>query len=148
MIPDNLTPQPLEYDNPFAAERRQVFSVTAFLGGCIFAIAWSIAFGAAVPRFDLIFRDFGTKLPAVTQIVLDIARWRGGWGWIAVWVVPIVLGFLAPFVAPARAGRRNQNQRWITALMLLLTGILVGLVVIALFLPMMALIQNVSPGKK
>src|SRR6185503_4377908 len=34
-----------------------------------------------IPKFETIFNDFGTKLPSITQILLDVSRWFANWGW-------------------------------------------------------------------
>lgn len=43
-----------------------------------------------IPKFEQIFKDFGTKLPKITQILLDVSRWFANWGWAYVLAAPIV----------------------------------------------------------
>src|SRR5687767_15878594 len=47
-----------------------------------------------IPKFETIFNDFGTKLPAITQILLDISRWFANWGWAYVLASPIVFSMI------------------------------------------------------
>src|SRR5436305_1245409 len=59
------------------------------IGAMIYpAVVISIAVGIVtmimifvIPKFEDIFKDFGTKLPGVTQLLLDISRWFANWGW-------------------------------------------------------------------
>jgi type II secretory pathway component PulF len=42
-----------------------------------------------LPKFDLIFRDFHTDLPVITEIVLAASRYcRNDFGWIALLLLP------------------------------------------------------------
>src|SRR6188474_932232 len=47
-----------------------------------------------IPKFETIFNDFGTKLPAITQILLDVSRWFANWGWAYVLASPIVIALV------------------------------------------------------
>src|SRR6184192_2277860 len=47
-----------------------------------------------IPKFETIFKDFGTKLPGVTQLLLDISRWFANWGWAYVLASPIVISLV------------------------------------------------------
>src|SRR5436190_1284820 len=68
------------------------------IGAMIYpAVVISIAVGIVsmimvfvIPKFETIFRDFGTKLPPITQILLDVSRWFANWGWAYVLASPIV----------------------------------------------------------
>ena len=41
-----------------------------------------------VPQFQKIFKDFNTKLPPITDLLIDIASWVGNW-WFLIPVIPI-----------------------------------------------------------
>src|SRR4029078_7233269 len=43
-----------------------------------------------IPKFEQIFKDFGTKLPSITQLLLDISNWFANWGWLYVLASPFV----------------------------------------------------------
>src|SRR5687767_8326864 len=72
------------------------------IGAMIYpAVVISIAVGIVsmimifvIPKFETIFNDFGTKLPAITQILLDISRWFANWGWAYVLASPIVFSMI------------------------------------------------------
>src|SRR5438552_1957183 len=69
------------------------------IGAMIYpAVVISIAVGIVsmimifvIPKFEEIFRDFGTTLPAITQLLLDVSRWFANWGWAYVLASPIVI---------------------------------------------------------
>jgi type II secretory pathway component PulF len=84
-------PTPLEYRTPTSVPRRQVFSVTAFLivGLPILTIYAVMAF--VVPKFGIIFRDFGTTLPTPTYALLGLSRAVMRFGWIPLMTLPPIL---------------------------------------------------------
>src|SRR3954451_19272569 len=44
-----------------------------------------------IPKFEQIFKDFGTKLPAITQVLLNVSRWfANDYGWAYLICFPIV----------------------------------------------------------
>jgi hypothetical protein len=107
-----------------------------------------------VPRFDQIFRDFKTDMPAVTKLLLVIAR---GCAQSYIWIPALAVIVLLPFgltrlcwfdrPEPAIARRR---QRRICAAMLFIGLMGAMLFVAGLLAPMVSLIQTVSgpSGKK
>jgi len=138
--------QIVDYDMT-APPARQVFSVLAFAVVGIPIVCVYLVMILIVPRFETIFVDFGTKLPAITQLLLDVARWTGRLGWIGVSLLPIAAGFLFPlFVQPDRA---RERSRVIIMLLLVIATLLFLLILllIALVAPMISLMQNVSTGK-
>src|SRR5438034_3847743 len=79
------------------------------IGAMIYpAVVISIAVGIVsmimifvIPKFEQIFKDFGTKLPGVTQLLLDISRWFANWGWCYVLVSPIVVVLVWKLLRPS-----------------------------------------------
>jgi type IV pilus assembly protein PilC len=71
-----------------------------------------------IPKFEQIFKDFGTKLPAITQILLDVSRWFANWGWAYVIASPIV------FMLVWRLSRMSEGGKYATDLILLKVPIL------------------------
>jgi len=63
-----------------------------------------------IPKFETIFADFGTKLPPITQILLDVSRWFANWGWAYVVASPIV------FMLTWRLIRTSEGGKYATDL--------------------------------
>jgi type IV pilus assembly protein PilC len=57
-----------------------------------------------IPKFEAIFLDFGTKLPAITQVLLDVSRWFADWGWAYVLASPIVFVLLWRLIRISEGG--------------------------------------------
>src|SRR6187402_3301540 len=47
-----------------------------------------------IPKFETIFKDFGAKLPGITQLLLDISNWFANWGWLYVLASPFVFAIV------------------------------------------------------
>ncbi len=58
-----------------------------------------------IPKFEQIFRDFGTKLPPVTEALLFVSRWFANWGWLYVILTPIVVMLLIKLIRMSDGGR-------------------------------------------
>ena len=146
-------PPPIDYITPGVPPRRQIFSFTVFLFSAFFLLFFYGMIYWIIPKFETIFRDFGTKLPGMTQLVLDLARWGVNAPFIMMpaVAVPFVLGFLAPLVAPRQTGpaAAGSDRRLIVALLVLIALLILMLIVVLtiLVLPMISLLQNIS-GKQ
>src|SRR5688500_20280086 len=57
-----------------------------------------------IPKFETIFADFGTKLPPITQILLDVSRWFANWGWAYVAASPIVFALTWRLIRTSAGG--------------------------------------------
>src|SRR5688500_18449183 len=57
-----------------------------------------------IPKFETIFADFGTKLPPITQILLDVSRWFANWGWAYVVASPIVFSLIWKLIRTSAGG--------------------------------------------
>src|SRR3989440_6191283 len=83
------------------------------IGAMIYpAVVISIAVGIVsmimvfvIPKFETIFRDFGTKLPPITQILLDVSRWFANWGWAYVLASPIVISLIWKLIRTSEGGK-------------------------------------------
>jgi type IV pilus assembly protein PilC len=83
------------------------------IGAMIYpAVVISIAVGIVsmimifvIPKFEQIFKDFGVKLPPVTQLLLDISRWFANWGWAYVLATPIVLSLVWKLIRTSDGGK-------------------------------------------
>ncbi|HEV2294390.1 MAG TPA: type II secretion system F family protein [Tepidisphaeraceae bacterium] len=82
------------------------------IGAMIYpAVVISIAVGIVsmimvfvIPKFEQIFKDFGTKLPAITQVLLDVSRWFANWGWAYVLASPIVFVLIWRLIRMSEGG--------------------------------------------
>lgn len=66
-----------------------------------------------IPKFEQIFKDFGTELPGVTKVLLAVSRWFANWGWLYVLCSPIV------FVLLWRLIRISEGGKYVTDAILL-----------------------------
>jgi len=136
------------------AYRRWGFSISIFIAtSIIVAYAWYLL-TATVSQYEVIFKDFGTKLPASTMMLLDVSRWMRTPAGYLIFLIPLLPAVLIP-----RMGRRGveandlaavmRQLRWVTLLLFVLV-MLLGLQILAgaaLMQPMNSLIQNISsPG--
>ncbi|MEO6435339.1 MAG: type II secretion system F family protein [Tepidisphaeraceae bacterium] len=58
-----------------------------------------------IPKFEQIFLDFGVKLPAITQYLLDVSRWFANWGWAYVLASPIVISTVWKLIRTSEGGK-------------------------------------------
>ena len=140
-----MTQTPLDYRTPTPSERagsRIGFSLGMALPVALFVGVLSIILIFVIPRFETIFKDFGTRLPLVTTVVLNFALWfrSAYYAWPIVICLPLLAGLFAP--------KSSGAQRWLRLLLVLVFGGIVLLVAAALFLPLLSLIDNMSGGKR
>jgi type IV pilus assembly protein PilC len=59
-----------------------------------------------IPKFEQIFKDFGMKLPGVTQLLLDISHWFAqDYGWAYVLFAPVVFTLLIKLIRMSEGGK-------------------------------------------
>lgn len=58
-----------------------------------------------VPKFEEIFREFDTELPAVTELLLNTSRWFASYGWAVVLFTPVVVWGLFKMLKQFEEGR-------------------------------------------
>ncbi len=84
------------------------------IGAMIYpAVVISIAVGIVsmimifvIPKFEEIFRDFGTKLPGVTVVLLQMSRWfANDYGWAYILFSPIVFVLVIKLIRLSEGGR-------------------------------------------
>src|SRR5687768_13879233 len=84
------------------------------IGAMIYpAVVISIAVGIVsmimifvIPKFEDIFRDFGTKLPAITMILLKVSRWfANDYGWAYILAFPVVFWLLLKLAKLSEGGK-------------------------------------------
>ncbi|MFN4243816.1 MAG: type II secretion system F family protein [Tepidisphaerales bacterium] len=84
------------------------------IGAMIYpAVVISIAIGIVsmimifvIPKFEQIFKDFGTKLPAITEYLIWFSRWFGTeFGWAYILAAPIVFLLIVRLIRLSHGGR-------------------------------------------
>src|SRR5436190_365903 len=59
-----------------------------------------------IPKFELIFKDFGTELPAITKLLLSMSRWfANDYGWAYVLFAPILFYMLIKLAQISEGGK-------------------------------------------
>ena len=123
--------------------RRAFFSPTAFLVVAVpIVLVYAMLF-LFLPRIERMYADFGTKLPAATQIVLNMARFAQSWGYAPAVAIPVAAGLLVP-----RFARRSTTPRSTRLLVLLFINfvalILIFVAIIVVMLPWYQMMDNIS----
>jgi hypothetical protein len=142
------TAQPLlDYRSASTVSPRPFIHVPLAAGLCLFAGVFTWLMVAVVPRFEEIFRDFGTKLPTLTVYVLIVSRAFGhDYGWLIVWAlalaIPVAVARLRPW-PPRRPGSGWGVSIFVTVLLI---GLLLVLIYALLQLPFVTILQSVSGG--
>ena len=148
-------PTPLDYRSPQRLPPRGVFNEAACYAGIIIGMVLLLDLLFVVPRFEPIFRDFGTKLPVMTEWLLTASRWTRGGLWVLFLVLPVALGFVVARVQPVgpemedpddvQTPRRRRPRTWWPFRLVAFAILIIALVtVFALFLPMITLLEAVS----
>jgi type IV pilus assembly protein PilC len=84
------------------------------IGAMIYpAVVISIAVGIVsmimifvIPKFEQIFKDFHTDLPAITQVLLSVSRWFANqYGWAYVLFAPIAFALLVKLIRISEGGK-------------------------------------------
>jgi type IV pilus assembly protein PilC len=85
--------------------------ITAAVGILIFIMV------AIIPKFEKIFREFGLKLPELTQFLIDVSMWCSKYWW-SLPLVPIGLWLLMKLIRLSRAGNYALDRMllWIPIL--------------------------------
>jgi type II secretory pathway component PulF len=113
---------------------------------CISAgFAVTVVLLVVVPRVEEVFRDFGTKLPTGTILLLKFSRFCRAGGILSVWGVFAMLPFVPPlFDKPATEAPRRRFFNPPRLLLTLFLLLFFGWMIFALFTPYVALINSVS----
>lgn len=104
-------------------------------------IAWMAILVFVLPRFQVVFADFKIQPPVLLNALVDVATVIYYGGFVVVLAVPVGIGFLGGVLEPA--GRR--------ALRIIITLVMAALIVVtvlALFQPMITLIDGMSSSQK
>lgn len=59
-----------------------------------------------IPKFEQIFKDFGTKLPAITEYLIWFSHWFGAeYGWLYLIISPIAFSLIVRLIKMSEGGR-------------------------------------------
>jgi type II secretory pathway component PulF len=146
-----MNPPPLDYRSAPQTQgnRQSIFSVGAFVTLMTIAVI-VMAASITARRFEATFKDFHTDLPTATILLLGFSRvMLNAFGWIPLLAGVIGIPFLWPLVVPPPADESTarNRRRWMRLFIFIIIGLMVGFVVLALFAPMISLIQTVSSPK-
>jgi type II secretory pathway component PulF len=144
-------PQPLDYrgdrsggfDSAALAQRRSnaIFSLVRFILAMAVMLILLLVFLTVIPRFERTYADFGIKLPLITQLVLDISRFlQTPLGWVVAAVIACIVGVVVAVLPIPR--------RWLRLLVIFFMALVVITLALAVLLPMINLMDNISAGKK
>jgi len=143
-------PQPLDYhgdrsgfDPSARAQRRgnAIFSIARFVAAMVVMLIILGIFLAVIPRLERVYADFGTKLPLITQLVLDISRFvRTPIGWVVAAVIACIVAVVVAVLPIPR--------RWLRLLVIFIMALVVITLALAVLLPIVNLMDNISAGKK
>ncbi len=145
--PPPLPPQPLHYSGPppaavaaaAAARNAPIFSIVRFVAATAVMGILLIIFLLIIPRLETVYNDFGTKLPWITQLVLDVSRFlRTPLGWVAAAFVTFVVALMIA-VLPIRG-------RWLRLLILVVLALITIALALAVLLPIVNLMENITSG--
>src|SRR5688572_13908324 len=142
-------PQPLDYGGVGtiggglrASPTLALFSIASFVMTSAVMLIVLAIFIFVIPRLETVYADFGTKLPLITRLVLDVSRFvRTPLGWLCGGIVAFgVAGTVA--LIPIRG-------RWLRLVLLLLLALVIIALALAVLLPILDLMESISknPGK-
>jgi hypothetical protein len=103
-------------------------------------VGLAMCFILVVPRFQSIFADMGSKLPAVTRLVMFMACWPG---------IMVTVGILCLLIAAMIVGYRVlpwPTGNIISAAVVVILLSLAALLVVGLFAPLFMLITSMQGG--
>jgi type II secretory pathway component PulF len=147
--PPPLPQRPLNYSGPVApsvgvapasyAQRVAVFSIIRFIASLAVMLILVVIFLFVVPRLEVVYADFGTKLPWITQLVLDVSRFlRTPLGWVAAAVIAGIVALTTAFLP--------ISGRWLRLLILLVLALVVIGLALAVLLPIVNLMESITSG--
>jgi hypothetical protein len=111
----------------------------AITHGLSFTVVF-VALVYAAPRFERLFKDFDTTLPAITQVALALTHWFGDYWFLAAVLWLVGIGAVAGLdQAAGRGAARGVSFAWLIGVLLFL-----AFLVVAFFLPLVELIQMLS----
>jgi len=159
-IPPPLPPQPLDYrgrpgerivakpgfdlppaQSSSAQRAASIFSLVRLITTISVLAIMLIVFFLVIPRLETVYADFGTKLPWITQLVLDVSRFlHTPLGWVVAFAIA---GIIAVTMAVLPIPRR-----WLRLLVVVMLALITISLALAVLLPIVNLMDSISSGKK
>jgi type IV pilus assembly protein PilC len=63
-----------------------------------------------VPVFQKMFDEFGLKLPAMTNLLINISKWVVGYGWFMIPLIPVVIWLFVKLLRKFKHGRMGWDM--------------------------------------
>jgi type II secretory pathway component PulF len=116
-------------------------------GVAVPAVVWTCLVAGlilVVPGYKKTFADFGMQLPRDTLVAIEVTDWvTNYWYVLLLWLPFFVVADAAVVLLLWRSGRRGLCGLW-CGLMVLLALLAVALAVVAIYLPLMRLLDQLS----
>jgi hypothetical protein len=139
---------PLEYSTPQPKAPPQVLSwIGQYFFWVIFGIMMTALLAIITPHFEQIFRDFKVSLPGQTIIWINLSRWFiHDFGWLFFWSGCLVMPLVIFLINGNRLGGQGTrlSVRATRRILFLLTALIIIWAILALFTPMLALVEAAS----
>ena len=104
-------PSQLGYATPGSAYQPPFFSWRLAVPFWVFLVAATLFMWLVVPKFEQIFKDFKTTLPALTEYLLKTSTWIAeDFGWLVILGSPFAVFFTIKIVGKSKAGRRMIDR--------------------------------------
>jgi len=124
---------------------RPLFDIPLLIGLGIFAGVFTFLMVVMVPRYQDIFKDFGSKLPEPTIFLLRLSDFFGrDFGWAILWALVIAIPIAVARLRPWPPRRPARGAAVSIVLAVVLSGMMVVVTCILVVLPMVTLIQSIS----
>ena len=145
---DEPTGATLDYAQPTTRFRRPVFSVAAFLVTATPLVYTYLLLELFVPKLETVYKDFAVRLPASTQLLLDIARFDYYHYHLPGIAIPVLAGFIVPLLKRTdETSNQTRFRRWLIVI-LLLNAMWIAVLIAALTVlidPWFKLMRQVAP---
>jgi type II secretory pathway component PulF len=142
-LPPDFPPGRLNYADARSAPARFNWYALSWhlIGWALLETLLIVMVTRVLPRFEEIFNDFKLDLPAPTKTLLALSRGSG----IMLVIVTAAVSIAHAFAAAAWYPHSSRFGRFLYGLVLfLLSAAVIAFVVLALFMPMISLIDGVS----
>jgi type II secretory pathway component PulF len=134
---------------PARAAVGSAIRVLFLISTAVMAVVHGAALALIIPHLAGIYRDYGVALPSLTRALIAFSRWTMGDtpGQRIPGALPLALGVGALVAALVVLSRRRSG---LVLLMLvnLASMAMLGVIIVAMYLPMVSMIESVQGGAK
>lgn len=109
------------------------------------ALVHVVTLAVLIPRFEAMFRNSGVELPALTRAFVGFSRWVTGHG--ARQAIPGAIPLAAAAIVIAGGLAMASRRRWGLLILMLADAalvVLLGLFVVAMFLPVASMLEQAA----